>query len=193
MGCTLSEGTHVYISHCVQIENTCEAKHLSGAIAEMQMFSTPFRFTPARLTRLYFSRVLATDASDNAGALCTTISTPHVQRELLKNVRYSSGVSLESQTSSIYASSKHWTLALAHTWVSESHINDLESEAIYFDSTIARSRKANICRLFFLTDSIVCAGIFTKGRSSTLSVLHYARKTASLFVARDIKLILVHE
>ena len=81
-----------------------------------------------------------------------------------------------------------WRELFRWKWSVEEHINLLEMRCgLAATRHAARSSSSWGKRLMLFTDSMVCLGAFSKGRSSSAGVLHICRRQAALTLAFNIK------
>jgi len=134
---------------------------------------------------------LATDASNPLGAVTFTRSTRNDLLALLSTCRYNDGP-LSHRNASFFALNSTWETALTHEWRREEHINVLEGESILLGVRWAIEKGAGNHRVVLMSDSSVCVGALTKGRSSSSGLLRVCRKIAALSLLHKIELIPVH-
>lgn len=80
-----------------------------------------------------------------------------------------------------------WTVAHSYPFRTAEHINVLELRAILHTlEWRARTSIFHSCRFLHLSDSQVCLGVLTKGRSSSRKVNRLLRRVCSLCIALDL-------
>lgn len=86
-----------------------------------------------------------------------------------------------------------WRLLLVHAWDRQEHINILEAQMVVtLGRHLARSHEGRDRRTLLFTDSLVCLGMFGKGRSSVAALLRLARKMMVLRFFAGVRTILRH-
>ena len=87
-----------------------------------------------------------------------------------------------------WAKASKWRVALQGRWKRKEHNNILEGRAgLMCVRRSARSSRNFLSRMLILTDSQVCQGAFSKGRSSSFPLLLLSRRLASLQLGLRIK------
>jgi len=130
-----------------------------SVIRELLMACGLLPLLSASLIAPVSNRVIATDASELAGAVMSRPCDPRVDSLL-------SGPSIQH--------AQAWSLIIQHRWRWQEHINALELRSILLALLWLVSCKQVGQRILLLTDSSVCLGVLNKGRSSarTLRLIH---------------------
>ena len=83
-----------------------------------------------------------------------------------------------------------WTVVQSYSWASQQHINVLELVAFFNFLRAFSLRKGNqSVRFVHVLDSMVCAAVLAKGRSSSRILNRSLRRIAALLIAADTNVI----
>jgi len=171
--------------------NTALRRNRNIAERELRLISSLLPLATIETKRMIWPIALATDASTHSGATTFARSNRNALLSLLSTCKYNSGP-LSHPDASMFSINSAWETALTHKWRREEHINVLEGEAILLGVRWAIEQGAGNHRVVILTDSSVCIGAITKGRSSSGGLLRVCRKLAALCLLHKIELLLVH-
>jgi len=165
-------------------------RNRNSAARELRTISALLPLAVIDTKRKIWETVLATDASPKSGAVTYAQSDRGSLLSLISTCRYNNGP-LSHPACSNFALSHQWETGLTHRWRREEHINILEAESILLAVRWAIEQGARNHRIVLLSDSAVCIGAITKGRSSSSGLLRVCRKLAALFLMHGIELILL--
>ena len=130
-------------------------------------------FLTARLSRVLGKEIFMVDAGPDFGAV--------VKANLKAGTKFSSDVH--------HAEYRHlWHLVFTHRWKFAQHNNLCEGRCILWGLQLGEPGS----RVVIFTDSLVCLGAFSKGRSGSFALNRLCRKALSISIARDIKLSLFY-
>lgn len=163
-----------------------------SAARELQTISSLLPYAIIDTQRHILPVIIATDACPRSGAVTFAQSSREELLGLLSTCRYNNGGPLSHPEASKFALRKAWKTALKHDWRRDEHINVLEGEIILLALRWAIDHGSQNHRIVIMTDSSVCIGAITKGRSSSGGLLRVCRKIAALSLLHRIELLLVH-
>jgi hypothetical protein len=149
----------------------------SSCVTELRTLVGLMPLLFAKLSTPWFPRTICTDASTTGQGVVASNLPPE------RMLRY-----LDYEGSSA-AQQAHWYTLVSSPWRRAEHINVLELRALSTALRWALSHPtATDKRLLLLTDSTVCAGVLTKGRSSSLPLLRRFRSMAASSLAAGVRL-----
>jgi hypothetical protein len=143
----------------------------------------------AQLSAPWFSRVVATDASDVGCGVVASLAAPHAAQARLARL---AGVPPSEQPDSellTLATAPVWRTIVSSPWRIPEHINVLELRSVMVALRWALSFPSSVRhRLLVLSDSSVAVGALSKGRSSSPTLLRRLRTVAAMVLASGLAL-----
>ena len=142
--------------------------------------------------------IIATDASETAGAVVYGTIDPTIARNLFATfLRASSNgntaPTIHSEEGRAYiallehvTTTVQWITAFTHRWTRREHISGLEASILALSSQWAASRGLSHRNTVWLTESACVLGAFKKGRSSIPHMLTRCRKVAATTLAHGL-------
>ena len=92
-----------------------------------------------------------------------------------------------------WTTSSRWRLTYSGLWSEQEHINLLEMRTLVGAARhLARSRRNWFHKMLFFTDSMVCLGIVSKGRSSVVPFLRLCRQWCMLRIVLGMRFYVRH-
>ena len=167
-------------------------------IAELNLLSNLLPLAVINLKTPWAPIIIATDASEHAGAVVYTTVSPEVAKDIYTafltaipkgnmppDPQSSAGLAYINKLKRA-ARNASWTTAFVHKWKRKEHISCLESSILASSLQWAASKGLSGKRTLWLTDSACSLGAFAKGRSSIRSLLARCRKAAAISIAHNL-------
>jgi hypothetical protein len=147
----------------IQVRKAQRGQVWPTVVRELLLACALLPLLSASLTLPFSSRLLATDASDLGGAVVSRTAAAS-ESSVLRSPSF--------MVSSMLTQS--WSTIIQHRWRYKEHINALELRAILLGLIWMLTCKQISHRVLLFTDSTVCLGVLTKGRTSAkcLRLIH---------------------
>lgn len=168
---------------------------------ELWQMSRLILLSEVNLNRPIWSTVIAFDASQHSGAVVYTRTDLSTLHDLSSGALGSSSVHVDGIPSRVgthsgfisdFVQGSNWIVAFTHVWRRKEHINALETFTAVMALEWASSFPLRHHRVFLLSDSAVCIGALSKGRSSSPLMCLPCRRFAATALAHDIRPHLIH-
>ncbi|KAI0558954.1 hypothetical protein FGB62_177g010 [Gracilaria domingensis] len=180
--------TFQYLQAPNELSNELEA----SVKREICMICRLLPFSHIRLTRGFWHRIIAFDASPVAGAVVYTDVDVQELQLLLQRLSGKFRDPTDCKTIVQFVCSRKWTTAFVHRWRRQEHINALEAHTAVLALEWAASFNVTGLRMLVLSDSMVTIGALQKGRSSSHLLCLLCRRFTAISVSHDLEPLLAH-